>query len=203
MSDKPPQSDAPSSPPPAPLTAPGSTKAPRKAVRPTQAEEQEREDFAYELICRSLLKSVIKAQFRKKFGDLSPRTIEGYLARARTRILAEAQRTKDEMRADSRAFYDAVTRDPQADHRSKLIARERIDRLFGLDAPQKTALTDPTGENPYVGLDRDELIRAILARAAAGGPGQDSPGDGRQDQGEGLNDQVVPIRGTDDESQAG
>lgn len=198
MSDIPPQSDG-NDGQDSPAQAPAPLK--RKAIKPTQEEIQEREDLMYELLSRTILKSQIKKQFRKKYGDVSPRTIDRYLSRARARQLAEAGTSKDEMRAESRAFYEAMARDPQSDPRSKLIARERIDRLFGLDAPQKTALTDPSGDNPYVGLDKPELIRAIIARASAGGSGEDPALDGREGQGEDIGDQAGQVRGTDDEPQ--
>jgi hypothetical protein len=44
-------------------------------------------------------------------------------------------------------------------------------RLLGTEAPTKIAPTDPSGDNPYTGLNDDELRDAILraARAVAGG----------------------------------
>jgi len=138
----------------------------RSARRPTKDERAERVDYAIELLCRCLLKSQIKTLFRRKFGDLGKSTIERYLAKAREVLLAGAG-GKEEMRARARGFYESVIRDPQASHRDKILAQERIDRLYGLEAPLKVAPTDASGENPYVGLDKEELIRMIINRAEA------------------------------------
>jgi len=49
---------------------------------------------------------------------------------------------------------------------------DRRCKLLGIDAPLKVAPTDVSGENPYLGLNDDDLRRALLDaanRAAAGG----------------------------------
>jgi hypothetical protein len=47
---------------------------------------------------------------------------------------------------------------------------ERRAKLLGLDAPQKIAPTDPSGENPYLSASDDEL-RAMAVKIAAGAVG--------------------------------
>jgi hypothetical protein len=132
--------------------------------RPTLEQRAEKEDFMYHLLSVCLLKSQIKSAFRERYPGTSSRTLERYLAAARKRLLAADGKTVEERRAESRAFYEAILRNESAAPRDRLYARERIDRLYGLDAPRKIAPTDPTGVNPYAGLDKDELIRQIIIR---------------------------------------
>jgi len=56
--------------------------------------------------------------------------------------------------------------DPQS-VATALRVMERRAKLLGLDAPQKIAPTDPSGENPYLSASDDEL-RALAAKIAAG-----------------------------------
>jgi hypothetical protein len=103
--------------------------------QPTKDELAERLDFTFELLSRGLHKSEIKKQIRAKYGDLSARTIESYLSRAREKVLLLIQSNKNTVRAESYAFYEAMQRDGNATVREKILARERIDKLLGLDAP--------------------------------------------------------------------
>jgi len=48
------------------------------------------------------------------------------------------------------------------DARIAIAAIERRARFFGLDAPQKTALTDPSGENPYRAWDNEKLMSELI-----------------------------------------
>lgn len=136
--------------------------------QPTAEEEQEREDFAYELLSRCLHKSQIKKEFIKRY-EVKPRTVERYLSRARMRLAAAAQIGRDELRAESLSFYLSVLRDQTASHRDRLLARERVDRLFGLDTPIKIAPTSPDGNQPYASLSKPELIAELLAKLQSGG----------------------------------
>ena len=136
--------------------------------RSTQAELQEREDFAYMLLSRCLLKSQVKAQLRKKFGDgLHHSTIEEYIRRARDRMLVEANRGKDVFRAESLAFYHAMLLDSNATINEKINARARIDRILGVDAPVKTEHTGANGgpiEIDVKSLSDEELERIVKAK---------------------------------------
>lgn len=48
---------------------------------------------------------------------------------------------------------------------------ESLRRLYGVDAPAKVALTDPTGERPYQEMSEDDLEREIAARMSTLGIG--------------------------------
>lgn len=157
--------------------------------RPTTEEQIEIEDLTYTLLASGLLKSQIKTQLKKwaqkkqkELASTQPgiliqmdaRTVERYLSRARARFVEESGKTKDELRTDSLNFYLAIARDLGADHRSRLQARERVDRLYGLDMPVKVAPTDPTGERPYANLSDAELNARIIDLLAQSGEGGNS-----------------------------
>lgn len=107
-----------------------------ETVRPTRGQEEAREDYAFELLSRALHKSQIKTLFQKKF-DCSARTVERYLARARARMIELSGKSKEEHRQEALAFYLSCLRHPEATVKEKVYARERIDKLLGLDAPQQ------------------------------------------------------------------
>ena len=160
--------------------------------KPTTEEQVEIEDLTYTLLSSGYLKSDIKRHLRRWAEkkqkslqahhpniviEMDARTVERYLSRARARMVEESGKTKEELRQDSLNYYLAITRDQSADHRSRLIARERIDRLYGLDMPIKVAPTDPSGEESYDHLSNDQLearILELLARAGAGAVSQDA-----------------------------
>lgn len=161
--------------------------------KPTVEEQIEIEDLTYTLLASGLLKSDIKKHLRRWAEkkqkslqvdhpgiviEMDARTVERYLSRARARMVEESGKTKDELRQDSLNYYLAITRDQAADHRSRLIARERIDRLYGLDMPIKVAPTDPTGKQSYANLSDEELNARIAEALAARSAGGDSEATG-------------------------
>lgn len=111
----------------------------RKAIKPTEEEEQEREDYAFDLLSQCFHKSQIKKKFIGRY-EVTARTVERYLSRARARMSIQASVARDDLRAESLAFYQTILRDKEAQPRDKILARQRIDSLFGLDAPAKVAL---------------------------------------------------------------
>lgn len=156
--------------------------------KPTPDDQAEIDDLVYTLLSSGLLKSQIKTQVRK-WGEkkqkallasnsnvvieMDARTIERYLSRARARMVIESGKTKSELREDSLNFYLTIARDLTADPRNRIIARERIDRLYGLDMPIKVAPTDPTGEQSFKHLSETELTARIIELAAQAGAGTD------------------------------
>ena len=65
------------------------------------------------------------------------RTSDEYSSRAREMLMEACNTTKPEMRSESYRFYLSVLNSPTASHFEKLRARQRIDDLFGLNAPQQ------------------------------------------------------------------
>lgn len=163
--------------------------APSSRWKPTAEEQIEIEDLTYSLLSAGLLKSQIKKQLRKwaekkekELASKNPgiriqmdaRTIERYLSRARARLVEESGKSKDELRSESFNFYMTIARDITTDPRSRILARERIDRLFGLDQPIKVAPTDPSGDRPYAKLSDDELNARIADALTARSQGGDA-----------------------------
>ncbi len=73
----------------------------------------------------------------------------------------------------------AEPNDPVDVARVQVVAAKRLvevsesrRKLYGMDAPQKVALTDPTGERRYGELTDDELTRLLQQKVALLGAGQ-------------------------------
>jgi len=83
-----------------------------------------------------LVRSVLKKKIKKKW-DLEWRMADIYISRARDRLLLHLNQTKEEHRANSLAFYEGVMMNPEANLTEKIRARERVDKLLGLEQPQQ------------------------------------------------------------------
>jgi len=109
------------------------------------------------------LKDLIKREFRVEW-----RMAEIYITRARERLLQRLDQVKREHRADSLAFYEGVISGEEAGPGEKIRARERIDKLLGLEAPMQIAhsgeIANPsTVEIKDLKLDLDTRRRLLLA----------------------------------------
>ena len=82
----------------------------------------------------------LHAEFAKRWG-CHWRTIDRILVRARALLMERLQRSREDFRAESLAFYEALTADPHASVAEKTRARQRIDELLGLDAPTRQELS--------------------------------------------------------------
>ena len=88
---------------------------------------------------------------------------EHYRETAHEVVSLELERLDEMTRAlESKVGYGDATSIAAA-----LRVMERRAKLLGLDAPQKIAPTDPSGENPYLSASDDEL-RAMAVKIAAG-----------------------------------
>ena len=81
--------------------------------------------------------SDIKQAVAQEF-KLSRRSVERYLKRARQEMVYRMQIEPDVHRAEAYYFYRSVINNPEAHPREQLRARERMDKLLGLDIPAKT-----------------------------------------------------------------
>jgi len=84
-------------------------------------------------------------------------------------MIADASRPKAEHQAESYRFYAEVVANAQAKNADRIKARERIDKLLGLEAPAKHALTDTEGNNIIVYLPKKDPLPQI---EESGGNGQ-------------------------------
>ncbi|WP_339732503.1 hypothetical protein [uncultured Gimesia sp.] len=83
--------------------------------------------------------SDIKQAVAQEF-HLSRRSVERYIKRARKEMVERTGISVEYHRSDAFHFYRSMINDPKAHPREKLRARERMDKLLGLDMPVKTHL---------------------------------------------------------------
>lgn len=119
--------------------------------RTSDAELEERVELVRTLLCSRYPKYKIKRLLKERY-DVCPRTVENYLARARRELVEATGQGKDEHVADAYAFYLSILENRETATRDKLKAQERMDKLLGLEMPQKFAATDTRGND----LNADE-----------------------------------------------
>lgn len=83
--------------------------------------------------------SDIKQAVAQEF-QLSRRSVERYLKRARKEMMKRTEVAVAEHRSDAFHFYRSMINNPKAHPREQLRARERMDKLLGLDLPANTHL---------------------------------------------------------------
>lgn len=147
--------------------------------RTPEEELEVRVDYTLKLLTEGRRKSEIKKIFRQRY-NVTARTVENYLSRARQILLTELKAEREEHTGRSLSVYRSILSDPKAKIKDRLAAQRRIDRLLGLEAPTRVALTDPDGNTaatPTVNiavnlskLSTEELLimRSIRGKLAAG-----------------------------------
>lgn len=80
--------------------------------------------------------SDIKQAIAQEF-QLSRRSVERYLKRARKEMLKCTEVAVEKHRSDAFHFYRSMINNPKAHPREQLRARERMDKLLGLDIPAR------------------------------------------------------------------
>ena len=104
-------------------------------MRPTRKEHDERVAVCADMLARGFRNGAIKRRVAA-FYDISPRTVERYLRRARDRLVEELEEGgRDEHRARSLDQYRMLLRDDGTTPVIRLKAQERIDKILGLEAP--------------------------------------------------------------------
>ena len=101
-----------------------------------------------ELVVAALSKGYNTSQIKKALraqGVKPARTCMAYIARARARLLAECGLRIEDHRAEALAFYRSVLRSDTSSERGRILARERMDKILGLEAPNRTELSGPNG----------------------------------------------------------
>jgi transposase len=101
------------------------------------------------------VKKTVAAHFK-----ISARTVERYLRRARDEMVKEAGKDRGELRAEGYSFYREIRGNRKASDKDRLKAQERIDKLLGLEAPQKVQVSS---------AELDRLIEEELERVGRGG----------------------------------
>lgn len=103
----------------------------------TAAQMDARVDWVETLLREGpLFKHQLIKRIKKKY-PVTTRTAETYISRARDRLNIRVREAKDFHRGNSLAFYEGMVADPKVPERIRLLAQERIDKLLGLDQPQR------------------------------------------------------------------
>ena len=172
-------------------TNPNDPPAPRKArskyVKPSNDDLEKRVEFTLYLISRRIYKHQIIDQLKRKY-DVTPRTCETYISRAREKIQENSGRTREEHRVDSIAFYESIVAAPDTTMHQKMAAQEKLDWIFGTGHQFKQDDDDEKKKNS--GGQRLAIVKEVVTdRATADaddrayddppggeGPGEDSGG---------------------------
>jgi hypothetical protein len=139
------------------------------AGKSTAEEMEERVDYTARMLARRVVKSDIKRELKSRYG-VTARTCEEYLSRARGVVLSWTGKAKAEHRVDSLAFYESVLQG-DASVAEKIKAQERIDKLLGLEEPQrlKLSLDDILDQLPP---DLSAETRRAIIEGGPGGGGE-------------------------------
>jgi len=146
----------------------------KKPVKPSAEELRDRVEFTVFLLSRRLYKCDIKRILKKRY-NVEFRACEDYLARARKILLEDTGRTREQHRIESLRLYESIVAGDGSSVRDILHAQERIDKLLGLEAPQKH---DVTTNHRAEDLSDDELAAIIAAERSPGGQGNHPPSPG-------------------------
>ncbi len=114
--------------------------------RPTKQERRDRLEMARKLLSQRLSNGEAKRVMSRKY-NMSPRSVERYLRRARTLLLQASGKTASTHRSEAYNFYASIVGNPKEKTRERILAQERIDKLFALEGPIKYAETDSQGKD--------------------------------------------------------
>ena len=103
-------------------------------ARTPEKKHMARIKMAKGLLERGLYDWEIKLLIAEK-EDVSKRTVQRYLTKARQLMRKDTGRDREELRHDAISFYKSIISDQHAQPRDRLKAQERIDRLLGLEEP--------------------------------------------------------------------
>lgn len=139
-------------------------------VKPTAEEMEIRVAFCFNLLAQGVKVWQVRERCCKKF-ELSPRTVERYLTRARNLIAQQIKVPLVELRNESLALYRAVAMDAKAPIKDRLRARALLDDLMGIRAPRTHEHSGPKGGDiPLKPGVTPTLIVNVVAAAAVQSP---------------------------------
>lgn len=113
--------------------------------RCTNEEFEDRVEYVMELEAAALLPGQIKRELREKYGDVSKSQIAEYVGRARARLQESNKEKAEELAKKAISRYEAIIRDPSTDANARIRAQERIDKIWGVEAPARTELSGVNG----------------------------------------------------------
>lgn len=112
--------------------------------RPTRDELEARIEMTVKLISAGFHDGQVKRTVAKEY-NCSTRTVEAYLRRAREILRDRRNRSREDLQAESMAYYESVLVSKSATPRDRLFARKRIDELLGLEEPRRHEHSGPAG----------------------------------------------------------
>lgn len=107
----------------------------KEFVKCNKATMEERTEAVIKVLRKhpGILKGDLRRWIKRKFR-VEWRMAEEYIARARSELILRIERRKEELRADSAAFYEGVLETKGETTTDRLRARERLDKLLGLES---------------------------------------------------------------------
>lgn len=99
-----------------------------------RGEIERRSRLAYALLSQGWLSSEIMDVLSRQF-NVATNACQGYIRVARDRMLADAELTEHEIKAQSLAFYTKLARNTKHHVGDRITARRQIDRIFGVIKP--------------------------------------------------------------------
>jgi hypothetical protein len=112
--------------------------------RSTLQEQQQRVEKAKHLLSHGASRFQIHRVFTDKYKVVW-QTAERYMRQARLELLAEEGKSRSEVRAEAIAFYKSIIIDRHSTRMEQMKARQRLDDIFGIDAPLQHRVGDPNG----------------------------------------------------------
>ena len=135
-------------------------------IKATVEQINERIELVENLLGQGVKTGQIKRAIISQYGVAYGQVLI-YIARARANIQKRFSQNKEEHRADSFSFYEAIAApNSKASAGARLRARQRIDELLGLDAPRRTEFSGPDGA-PIATEDKTPTPRIGKARLNA------------------------------------
>lgn len=130
------------------------------ARRLTEDEKQERIDVARMLIGMGKYRGEIKSMIARQYG-ITTRSAERYYTDATRQIREEVEQTDEELISKSLAFYEQIIRSKDANDMAKIKARERMDKILGIDVLRVSIGKTYREKLEELGIDPDEAGREL------------------------------------------
>lgn len=123
-----------------------------------------------ELLVRIRSKPELKKMIKDEFG-IGYRSYERYHTKALKRIADSGpNKPREELLDEAVNFYQAIIKAPLAKPSEQTKAQGRLDKLYGLDAPQKVTLTDISGASPWTPNSIATIQAQLLIKAQSVAP---------------------------------
>lgn len=127
----------------------------KKPANPTKLAE--RIETARKLIGRGLYQGEIKRALANQF-DVSTRTAERYITKAKREIRESVEKSDSDLIAESLEFYTSILRDRDASHRDKIKARERMDKILGIEVTRHAISMNYKEKLEELGVDPEAAM---------------------------------------------